>query len=486
MTFSRLHRPFVLAATIAVIALALTSVGSPVAEAGQKKTSEAGSKAIAHRDQKKVSANPKYVGTPKFFRHGLTSGEPTVGVTNDGAIFTPAFVTNTRVEVMRSTDQGKTWETASPNIAGRNTHVLTLDPYVYVDNRLSDKDSSRVFTIDLTVDCSILSFSDDSGETWTTNPLACGRPVNDHQTLFVGPPASSPTIGYENIVYYCWNDVASSACSKSLDGGLTFHPTGTPAFAGVDPENEGFSLCGGLHGHGFVDSKGNVYLPRGYCGKAKLAISRDEGRTWEVHRVDGGAMEGDADPSVAVDEKGNIYYLFIGSDRMPYLTVSKNDGKKWSKPIAVAPPGVNEANLPSIDVGDPGKIAFLYMGSKNSPNKPRFGKGCQGECPSTEDYKDTTWDAYMTVSYDALDANPTFYTTTANNPKDPLLRGTCGPGRCSGRIPGILDFLDLIIDPEGQPWAALVDECVLICTQGGGNDGGEGVVSTIVGIPRLK
>ena len=485
MTHRRHQRQFVLAAIAAVFALALSTVGGPVAVAGQKAASETGTKAIAHRNLKKVSGNPRLAPKPQFFRTGLTSGEPTVGVTNDGAIFTPAFVTNTRVEVMRSTDQGKTWETASPNIGGRNTHTLTLDPYVYVDNRLSDKDSSRVFTIDLTVDCSILSFSDDSGDSWITNPLACGRPVNDHQTLFVGPPVSSPTVGYENVVYYCWNDVASSACSKSLDGGLTFHPTGTPAYKGVDPQGEGGRLCGGLHGHGFVDMKGNVYLPRGYCGKASLAISRDEGLTWETHRVDGGAFEGDADPSVTVDKKGNIYYLFIGADRMPYLTVSKNDGKKWSKPIEVGYPGINEANLPSIDVGDPGKIAFLYMATENGPNKPKFGKGCGDKCPSTEDYKDATWIAYMSVSYNALDKNPTFYTTTANNKKDPLLRGTCGPGRCSGRIPGILDFLDMVIDPEGQPWAALVDECVLICTQGGGNDGGEGAVGTLIG-PRLK
>lgn len=491
MTFSRLHRPLVFAATIAVFALALSTVGGPVAEAGQKKTSEAGGKAIAHQNLKKVSGSPKLAPSPKFFRHGLTSGEPTIGVTNDGSIFTPGFVTNTRVEVMRSQDQGKTWETASPNIGGRNTHVLTLDPYVYVDNRLGDKDSSRVFTIDLTVDCSILSFSDDSGDSWVTNPLACGRPVNDHQTLFTGPPVSSPTIGYENIVYYCWNDVASSSCSKSLDGGITFAPTGSPAFPGYNPTNEdpGFlgvnGFCGGLHGHGFADTKGTIYVPRGYCGKALLAISKDEGRTWDTVRVDGGARDGDADPSVVVDEKGNIYYLFIGSDRMPYLTTSTNGGKKWSKPVAVGSPGINEANLPSIDVGAPGKVAFLYMGTENGPNKPKYGKFCREKCPENEDYEDTTWNAYMGVSYNALDKNPTFYTTTANNKKDPLLRGRCGPGRCSGRIPGILDFLDMVIDPEGQPWASLVDECVLICTQGGGNDGGEGVVATLIG-PRLK
>lgn len=478
------RRSLAIGALVGLVALALSVGTTGSATAKARKTDGSGGKAVAHRaGGEKLQLSGADAPDARLSRLGVTSGEPTIGVTNNGWVFTSAFQTNTRVLVMRSKDQGKTWEDVSPNIGGRNTHLLSLDPYTYVDNRLGDKDASRVFTIDLTVDCSILSFSDDGGESWITNPLACGRPVNDHQTMFTGPPVSSPTIGYPNLVYYCWNDVASSSCSKSLDGGITWAPTGGPAFAGLSAE---YGFCGGLHGHGFVDSKGNLYLPRGYCGEPFLALSRDEGKTWDTIHINDKAGEGDADPSVTVDEKGNIYYLWIGRDLLPYLSVSKNDGKTWSKPMMVGAPGVNEANLPSIDVGKPGHIALTYMGTDNGPNKPKFGKGCGQECPTASEYQKTTWNGYMTISTNVLDDDPVFWSTTVNDPNDPLLRGKCGPGRCSGRVPGILDFIDLIIDPDGLVWASYVDECTSICVTGGPNMGAEGVVGTLVGGPRLR
>ncbi|MGI8775625.1 MAG: sialidase family protein [Actinomycetota bacterium] len=489
MTAFRTKHLLALLTITGLLASALGSGGGAIAAAKSKNA--AGPKAVAHTaGGKKASGKPGDAPRPKQFRLGVASTEPTLGVANDGSVFTSAISTNTRVDVLRSKDRGKTWDNVSPNIAGQNTHLISLDPYTYVDNRVSDKDASRIFTVDLTVACSILSYSDDLGESWTNNPLACGRPVNDHQTLFAGPPQSSAPIGYDNIVYYCWNDVASSACSKSLDGGITFSPTGSPAFEGVDPQNEGARLCGGLHGHGFVDLEGNVYLPRGYCGKQKVAISRDEGRTWERHAVDDGLGDSDAgaDPSVTVDAEGNIYYLFVGNDRLPYLTISKNDGQKWSKPVMVGAPGVNEGNLPAIDVGDPGKIAMVYIGTDNGPNRPVRGQSCRDSekgCPTNEDYRTATWNAYVTVSYNALSKKPLFYSASINDPKDPIVRGRC-LSRCTGRIPGNLDFIDLVVDPFGQVWTSFVDECLIICPQGGGNDGGEGIIGTLVGGKRLS
>jgi hypothetical protein len=320
-----------------------------------------------------------------------------------------------------------------------------------------------------------MSFSDDEGETWTVNPLACGRPVNDHQTLFAGPPSSSLTINYPNVVYYCWNDVASSSCSKSIDGGLTFRPTGFPAYPGVKTDDGGF--CGGLHGHGHVGPEGNVYLPREYCGGAYLAISKDEGTTWTNVKVAKMEHVNGADPTVATDRKGNIYYLFMGQDRLPYLVISKNEGKTWSKPMMVAPPGVNESNLPSIDVSGVGKIALVYYGTENSPFP------CKDGC-SDDAYARTTWNGYMTISANALDANPTFYTTTVNDKKDPLKRRTCGPGRCDTSV---YDFIDVQIAPDGGVWAAFVDACTLVCsTKNGLQDSGhDGVVGHLVGGPGL-
>lgn len=479
-------RAAVLITILGLLAMALTSVAPSGAVAASKDPSQrSGGKAIAHKgDGRRIQNRAVTSRAPvaKISRLGVASGEPTIGVSNSGNVFTAAIQSNTRVNVMRSKDRGKSWEIVSPNIAGRNTQLLSLDPYTYVDTRLGDADSSRVFTIDLTVACSILSFSDDEGDSWITNPLACGRPVNDHQTLFTGPPVSSPTVGYPNLVYYCWNDVASSSCSKSIDGGLTFRPTGVPAYQGVG--SEGF--CGGLHGHGFVDDAGNVYLPREYCGNPWVAISRDEGTSWETIQISDkiSALNGESDPSVAVDSKGNIFYLWIGDGRMPYLSVSKNDGKSWSKPINVAPPGLREANLPSVAANGKGKIAITYMGSYNSPNNPNVRCGGDAEpCPGGGDYAETSWDGVMTVSADALSKDPTFYTSTVNAKQDPIYRGQCGPGRCGV----VYDFIDIIIDREGTAWAAFVDGCQAICVSGNvPNVGNEGIVGYLAGGPRLK
>jgi hypothetical protein len=471
--------------------------GSPSEGAAQKGTEGAGGRAVAHHAGGKKIVRPE-LPTARLFRVGVPAGEPTLGVTNKNNVYFVAIQTNTRVEVLRSKDQGSTWKIVSPKFPnGRNAQLLTFDPYIWVDDA---RGVDRIFTIDLTVACSYLSYSDDDGKSWMTNPLACGRPVNDHQTLFGGPPALSPTTGYPHVVYYCWNDILSSSCSKSLDGGITFIPTGSPAFSGYDPaaEDPGVNTskpwdqpaqCGGLHGHGHVDLKGNVYLPKGHCDQPWLAISRNEGATWERVQV---AKNGVAhhEASVATDKKGNIYYAWSARDRLIYLAISKDGGKSWSKPMMVGAPGVNETNLPSLDVGGVGKVAIAYMGSTNSPGRPFPPLGtttnpdcftAQLPCPTPKEYEKTTWNGYMTVTTNALAENPVFYSATVNDPSDPLKRGICGPGRCGGEV---LDFIDVTIAPSGQVWTSWVDACTVICaepksTQDSGNDG---LVGTLIGI----
>ena len=462
----------------------LVAFGSIVtsAGAGQKGTEGAGGKAVAHYPGGKKISRPN-APTSRLFRVGMGAGEPTIGVTNEDNVYYVAIQTNTRVEVLKSANQGSTWEIVSPRLPnGRNAQLLSFDPYIWIDDA---EGVDRIFTIDLTVACAYLSYSDDEGKSWITNPLSCGRPVNDHQTLFGGRPKSSPTVAYPNIVYYCWNDVATSSCSKSLDGGITFSPTGTPAFVGPDVEEQ--RSCGGLHGHGHVDQKGNVYLPRGYCGQPYVSISRDEGRTWEQHQVANNGAN-DHEMSVATDPKGNIYVTWVGPDRLPYLAISKNGGKKWSKPMMIGSPGVNEVNLPSLDVGGVGKVAIAYMGSENSPGMNKKGEwpnqgGCSAvtSCPSGDEYEHTTWNGYMTVSTNALSDKPVFYSATVNDKKDPIKRGRCGPGRCDTVV---YDFIDVVISPQGEVWSAWVDACTMVCvdpkaTSSAGNDG---VVGTLVGI----
>lgn len=420
---------------------------------------------------------PRAVNLPT---RGFDSAEPTIGFTSDGTAYYAAADLDgyggalpNQVKVIASRDDGRSWYEVSPSLGPSRRHVVTLDPYVYVDEW-----TDRVFTIDLTVACSLLSYSDNGGANWTTNPLACGVPVNDHQTLFSGPPATSTPVGYDNVVYYCFNNIASSTCTKSLDGGITFVPTGAPAYEGLDVSEGGTGeLCGGLHGHGVVGEDGTVYLPREYCEAPYLAISRDEGLTWTQVRVSAKTASSGPDPSVAVDAKGNIYYAFVAKNFMPYVVYSRDGGETWSRPIMVGPPGIKEVNLLTIDAEAPGKIALAYMGSNNI----RVIKK-KGEEPS-RDYAKATWNGYVTMSVNLFDRKPLFFTGMINHPSDPLKRQRCGPGRC-GRV---FDFIDVEIAPDGTPYGAFTDACIDLCATEGLSDMGDaGLVGRLVEGPNLR
>lgn len=468
------------------VPLALTVLLATVGQSGadaEVLRRPSGGKAVAHRSSKVVKT--KRAPSAETFSIGRSAIEPTLGVAPDGGIFyaaggwtdTPGVRVGGATEVMHSSDRGTTWEAVTPRVLDQNVQQLSVDPYVLVDS--VDGDNGRVFTIDLTVACSYMSFSDDEGETWTTNPLACGRPVNDHQTLFSGPPVTSSTIGYANILYYCWNDVLTSSCAKSLDGGITFHPTGSSPFV---------ANCGGLHGHGITGPDGTIYLPRHVCGVPTLAISRDEGLSWSTVRVSDKLSNQSQDPSVAVDRKGNLYYLWVAEDdRLPYLSVSRDSGETWGKPVAVAVPAIKEANLPSITAGGKGKIALVYYGSSNSP-----WARCAAACTQA-DYEKVTWNGYLAVSSTALRRNPLLFTGVVNHPRDPLVRQMCGPGRCHN----VMDFIDVTIGRDGVAYGAFVDTCMPTgepaCTEdnpvnaSGANSGAsEGLITRLRGGPSLR
>ena len=476
--FVRILRRRYLIALVSAVAIGafILPLGSPSTIA---KVSSGG-RATAHRaGGKKVSAGK----TPKaqLLTVGHDALEPTLGVTKEKTLFFAAAgrIVGEGTAIMKSLDGGRSWEDTSPGVLGRHLHPITLDPYIWVD-----EPTGRLFSIDLTVACSYMSFSDDQGETWTTNPLACGRPVNDHQTLFGGPPALSPTAGYPHVLYYCWNDFgAGTSCSKSLDGGIGWVSTGQPAFLGVDPGNDQGSRfqCGGFIGHGVVDGDGVVYLPKEHCGRPFLGISRDEGTTWEHVQVSDLPTEAfGSDTSVAVDKNGTIYYLFQSmKDRQPYLVFSKDDGKSWSRPKMVGHPDVNEMSLPTLDVGKPGAVALAYVGSTNGPYS-RCGLDC-----TDADYAKTTWNGYIGMSPNVFAKEPVFFSAPANHPSDPIFRGRCD---FSTRCGPILDFIDVEISPDGTPYGSFVDACIGPCVEAetAMENAAAGIAGRLVGGPRLR
>jgi hypothetical protein len=229
--------------------------------------------------------------------------------------------------------------------------------------------------------------------------------------------------------------------------------TATPAYLGFDPETGG--VCGGLHGHGVVDSEGRVFLPKGHCIEPWLAISEDAGDTWTRVRVsDKAAGEVFEIPvaeypgtfthtSVAVDAADNVYYVWLDEQHLPWLVYSTDHGATWSEDILIAPPGVTEANFPTVTAGDEGRIAIVFP-----THTPRADE-------ADRDPLTRPWDYHVLVSTDVLSGSPTFSYTLANDPADPVYRGDCW-GRCGG----MYDFLDVIVSPQGELWATMVDSCM--------------------------
>ncbi len=389
--------------------------------------------------------NPLVVSSTKI---GRKAAEPTLGVTKKGNAFITASdfdglsPANPRTLVYASTDGNKSWHNTSPLVAGQPTPPTTLDPYLYVD-----PDTGRIFNDDLTLGCSFLQWSDDEGKTFQTgNPLACDGPVDDHQTVVTGkPPAGITTTGYPKVVYYCVNKVVDVACARSTDGGRTLTYTGQPAYYGVVQPGDGdpgagspAQLCGGLHGHIITDPDGRLFVPKGHCDQPWLAISPDGGSTWTQVRVNK-MLVASHQTSVASDSAGNLYYTWFGqADNLPYMATSTDHGKSWSRAVLIAPPGVTAVNYPTIDVREPGHLVMSFPGTT--------GTTATAARP---------WNYYVVATTNALAALPTFHSTTANDPKDPIHRGPC-LDRCAG----MYDFVDVVVAPaSNELWAAGVDTC---------------------------
>jgi hypothetical protein len=460
---ARLSRPRLLIAALSVGLVAVALGQGSAASAADRK-------AVAHNAAGKKVATSLKAPTPKLFDIGHNAGEPTVGITREGHVIVTASsgcvtscagslntletVAPGGRSIKMTKDKGKTWLDISPGVGEVSPHVASLDPYVLVDRA---GDVERTFNIDLNAACNELSYSDDQGQTWLTNPLSCGEPVNDHQTLFTGKPVTSTTLLYPKIVYYCFNKLLYTDCTKSLDGGITFLPTANTA----NPE------CSGLNGHGVTDHRGWIYLPYAGCNSTPtIAFSKDEGSTWtSLKPAPTSKVIGD-DPSVAVDAKGNLYMLWTDTERRVRLATSTNGGKSWTKPVDVTAPGVKRANLATLTVGAPGKIAVAYYGTGADKDTGAF------------------WNGYLMSGIDILGKKPLFFSASVNDPKHPLKVDACGPGRC-GRV---LDFIDVEIAPDGTPWAAYVDACLAVCetTKVETLDDNAGMVGTLVGGPNLR
>ena len=376
---------------------------------------------------------------------GHRGAEPNVGVTSTGV----AFVTAGH-NTLRSVDQGRTWEVvfnlteAFPApVWGTPASQATRssDPMLWVDTV-----TDRVFTNHMTgLACSNMIVSDDEGDSWTMKPMTCGLPVNDHQKvatgLGYGPRAPVPNPAYPNPVYYCYNKLVSTQCAVSHDGGLNFLYDRTVASGFTDG-------CGGINGHPAPHPDGTMFVPMTLgCEGPAVGVSEDNGLTWTVRHgpTDVGAEE--IDPDVTVTKEGTAYMLYRGSDHLQYLVRSKDKFQTWEGPWRVSPPDLKSTVFAGITSGDDDRIAMAYLGTRDSDSEP-------SEAPA-----ETVWHLFVTYSFDALAASPTFVTTQVSTDADPVQRGCVWLNGGSNPCRNMLDFIDMTSDAQGRVYVAFTDGC---------------------------
>jgi hypothetical protein len=437
----------VLAALVALALAASTPVHARAADGAARPGCDYSRPAVAHRaGGARLARQPARRPIPCLTRVGQTSEAATIGVTRSGAVFfaplnrniapPPMNVLQGPELVVRSRDQGAIWtalNSGSPTTGGLVPPWMSVDPV-----------TSRIwFVTTLPTLCGArISWSDDGGDRWRANP-SVGCPGQGSERVLEGPAprrGATPT-GYPHVVYYCGNatDVMPSIlwCYRSLNGGRTF----TVLRAHPDPAGPP-GACGVNHAArpGTVGPDGALYFPLDLCGDLGVAISRDEGATWHRRLVAHTNVRDLYITSLATDSSGNVYIAWVagtgpasGGDGccslggLPYLTVSRDHGRTWSKPIMIAAPGVRKVAHTAIAATGTGHIAVAYLGRADGG---------------------ASYSGYITESRDALARRPVFLSAAVNDPARPLIsaprRETFGDR---------LFYISDAFGPDGVPWA---------------------------------
>jgi hypothetical protein len=410
----------------------------------------------------------------------MSGGEPSIGYDRraDAAVF-GAGTKNRRL----------TWNDAKKPAAikivdaSAPTSVKTLDAITF-----TDQVTNRTFVSQLVGACSLTSFSDDAGKTYTPSQ-GCGPGVLlDHQTFGGGPypegkPVGAGATGYPDAVYYCAQNSYSGACARSDNGGLTFG-AGVPAYNTPANGSPDGGACSAIHGHIRVSRHdGTVYLPNKGCGGTPtasnltnseffggapaLAVSEDAGQTWSVRKVPGAHNPDESDPSVDTDKNGTVFFgwedginpteTVYGTTSAAKIAVSKDRGKTWSKPYDVSSAlGVHNVQFPEVIAGDPGRAAFAFIGTPGIGDDQHVG--FIGE-----------WHVYVATT---LDGGKT-WTTVDATPGNPVQRGCISLQGTSNKTVAdqlicnqrnLLDFNDITVDKAGRVLVAYSDGCEGACT----------------------
>jgi hypothetical protein len=468
----------------------------------------AGAKAgrtVVHDARGRILSSSAYPGVlPGFAERFVAPGkawEPAMAFSKTGhAFYAGVPDPDRRVPVLYpgdlygSPDGGMTWGEVTPSVGPfPSLEVGWADPWM-----AADVESGAVYAVNLepnvNLNCLPIVVTSNDGASWRPNHVCDLAGIGeDYPVVFTGTaPGLLPTD--RPPVYVCYNSIAfdplnpdpqgtQTHCQRSDNGALTFVPITKP-FAdlpGCQIWQEGAAYYEGLGArHSPFDA---IYMAGTLCDVVYVSVSKDYGATWQLVTVntgDGVSAE-DGGVSLAEDAAGDIYCAWLGRDGLPRVAASRDGGLSWSGAIRYAAPGVTWAKYPSVLAGAAGRVAVMYVGS-GVPG----GLGASKRALAS-----SRWDAYVTMTLNALSSRPVFASAKANPSDDPLRIGDC-TGRCEPvsespvtTIPrdwlGMGDKLVAAMNPlTGAVVLPIVDLCLDACAGGDWNAPPAGRAAVVV------
>lgn len=280
----------------------------------------------------------------------------------------------------------------------------------------------------------------DRGATWHSVSIpGFMNSENPRFTFAPAPAGQTQPVPGENVSYWCGNVMqftyVARLCYRSFDGGASWQQSSVLFLSGSAQHSEcsrpeDYNAGDGNYPQGAAD--GSLWILINCGGRTFLARSDDEGGTWPILR-----KAGTQDPLVIpnadelrIDGAGNLYTVHLDGNQL-LLRTSQDGGQTWSDPHNMTAPSARDSSVFQWAMAqrDVGVIAVSYLVAE-----PSVG-----------------YDGYVTVTHDALDAKPAFWSAAVNSPDAPLVTDSQQAKD---------DFIDVDVAPDGSGWAAFYSDCV--------------------------
>lgn len=333
-----------------------------------------------------ASAAPIHFAKPVFVDQALAGGEPLViadnvhhtliytaheGTTHlyrNGLTFPTDFVPNykNQVNIWVSKDDGKTWK--RDDFSGTGFTTPPAQNQGFSDPDLTADEGGRVYNTGIDLANDALFSTADGGYNWDRGTIQC----HDGDRPWLAG-------GRKDEVFLATNVQESNhEIFQSTDGGNSCPATGIPD-AGDLPDGTSYTGNGKLY---YDHHRGKLIEPVTFTkGNKTVGIGA---ATWSRGQASFSKPVVAADtstfahwPAMAIDSAGNVYLTWDTDPRQAgttggcggaeselpnaiQMSVSRDFGKTWSKPVDVAKPSGKKVYWPWMAAGNAGKVSIVW------------------------------------------------------------------------------------------------------------------------------